>query len=185
MIDIFWIIVMFLLMCCQLLGRKLLPKFTISQNIPDLGHKYIINIDSKLSYLSDIICMILLMTVMCTLDKSKKVMYVKCFIVVFILRLISMNLTILPRSKEFKCDDSSAIVTLNVQCGNDYIFSGHTAITVLCLLMLYTMYPNYVYFYVIIYALQVFLLLGMRHHYSIDIFIGTLLSYFVFDKFQK
>ena len=96
-----------------------------------------------------------------------------------------MYLTILPQSNEFKCEDNNNNFILSLQCGNDYIFSGHTAMTVLSLLFIWNAYPDYLYYYVTVYILQVFLLLGMRHHYSIDIFIGTLISYFVFDKFVK
>ena len=177
------IFVVFFVICCQYIGRKFLPKYEISTNIPDLGHKFIPNIDSKFSYLSDFICTILFIMVICVSNKSNKMLFLKSFLLIFTLRLISIYLTVLPLSKEFKCEDNNNIFTYNIQCGNDYIFSGHTAMTVLCLLLLYKIYPDYVYFYVIAYVLQVFLLLGMRHHYSIDIFVGTLISYFVFDKF--
>lgn len=185
MIEITLIFIIVCVIYSQIIGRKFLPKCKISTKIPDIGHKYIPNINSNFSYLSDFICTILLIFAIYVSKKSNKILFGKCFLLVFILRLISIYLTVLPQSKEYKCEHNTNIFTLSVQCGNDYIFSGHTAITVLSLLFIWKVYPDYLYYYVPVYMLQVFLLLGMRHHYSIDIFVGTLITYFIFDKFQK
>ena len=94
MIEITLILIIICVMYSQIIGRKFLPKFKISTNIPDMGHKYIPNINSQFAYLSDFICTILVILAIYVSKKSNKNLFVKCFVLVFTLRLISMYLTI-------------------------------------------------------------------------------------------
>ena len=103
---------------------------------------------------------------------------------VFILRHIFLHLTILPKYKNCK-DDSYTLENVFIGHCYDKIFSGHFAIVALLALFLYK-YNLFTNLWVLGSGLfsYAILIISLRFHYSIDIAVAMLATYFVFTVTQ-
>ena len=98
--------------------------------------------------------------------------------VIIFLRSIAIGLTVLPKTNLkccIKCD-------LRLGVCHDKMFSGHTAFTTLSMLLIAEKYPHYKYLVGIVILLQGFMMLISRAHYSVDIYIGFLVSLLVYSN---
>ncbi len=116
---------------------------------------------------------------------------------VYIIRFISFSLTVLPSpSRDCKCEwenkpDTFLRKTLNLfyQEGcNDLIFSGHTSMMLLSSLFLsWYVFPHNrtALVTIVIYnIIGVIVIIGTRLHYSVDVFIATIICTLLFFAFH-
>ncbi len=103
-----------------------------------------------------------------------------------IFRSIIFSLTLLP--------DSSQNCTFGIFAGscNDLLFSGHISAAFLILLYIhkYNLLPSYFYkILIFLFILMLVFIISSRNHYSIDILIAIITTYFIysiyFNKFEK
>ena len=103
------------------------------------------------------------------------------------IRLVSTSITTLPISSgkrnnkehmERKCSEN---MSLTGGC-NDYMFSGHTSFITLCILFI--MYAQgKINIMAIIYGIISFVcIIGTHNHYSVDVFIGWIITMLVFQS---
>ena len=87
--------------------------------------------------------------------------------VVLIIRLISFNLTSIPPA-----------LSTYINRGRDYMFSGHisTMIIITFLTILYLYYSIEKYILSILSIIEIYLLVASRQHYSVDVYIGVIVS---------
>jgi len=140
--------------------------------LPDWSHK---------EYMVNIIGFVSLMPFIMT-DMDIKTRFIGMIVVVYLIRDITINLTILPKHE--KCKKSISKIYENIVGGcYDKIFSGHFSIVYLLSLFYYsygiiTNIPVLVGWNI----LNAFLILITRSHYSIDIVMAFFVCSFVFTN---
>ena len=99
-------------------------------------------------------------------------------ITIFFIRLVIINLTILP--KDNNCDIKKSSL-LSGGC-YDKIYSGHFSSVFMCLLILYT--NKYINLFILLYSSIIFalLIITSRSHYTIDIFVALLIVIIVYEN---
>ena len=168
------IIILYILL--QLIHIYCIRDLKRSNEIVDIGHNLLPALPSKFKFFPDLICG-LLFVVSLYLHRDHYSPLMWTLIVVFVLRTITIQLTVLPPVKSFDCTNRHAI-----DCTQDYIFSGHFSKTVVCILFILAAKPTLVVPMVSIGLVQAFFIIGLRNHYTIDVFIGALVAYFVFSQ---
>jgi hypothetical protein len=93
-------------------------------------------------------------------------------VTIFFIRLVIINLTILPKDK--KCNIKNTSI-LSGGC-YDKIYSGHFSVVFICLL---TLYKNK---YINLFTLLFLLIVTSRSHYTIDIFVAFLIVVIVYQN---
>lgn len=171
------IIILYILV--QLIHIYSISTLERSNQIVDLGHDLLPVLPSAYKFVPDLVC-VLLFVVSVYLHRHNYSPLLWSLILVFVLRTIATRLTILPPVKSFECTNRHPI-----DCTQDYIFSGHFATTVLCILFILAARPTWVVSMVLLGLTQAFFIIGLRNHYTIDVFIGALLAYFVFSQQQS
>lgn len=101
---------------------------------------------------------------------------------ILILRTICILLTVLPKTDKPCVHKRHSFITTIQDCTNDYMFSGHTAFLYLALLHINEQIPSVKIPSIVLMCTVIYLLITTRSHYSIDIFIAMVLSYFVFQN---
>ena len=141
-----------------------------TKEIKDLGHYYIP--ESNLSYLvSDILLTVIAIATYLSIrnDKPYMNMLQTNLNILFIIRFVSVLLTVLPRLRK-------------ENQGNDFIFSGHTMVVLSCLLTLSMKYPERRCMFAAIFLLKMYVILSSRMHYTVDVYLAAILTLFVFRK---
>ena len=99
-------------------------------------------------------------------------------ITIFFVRLVIINLTILPKDKN--CD----IKKTSIFSGGCYdkVYSGHFSVVFICLLTLYK--NKYINLFILLYSSIIFalLIITSRSHYTIDIFVALLIVIIVYEN---
>lgn len=146
--------------------------------LSDLGHNFIPEINSKYMLICDIILVFMFMILSIFVDSCDIFTdFFKKGSLLLFMRSISILLTDLPQLKAHLCFRNN---NKDFNCTNDYMFSGHTSITLLIALFIANA-NSYLYIPMVgIYVLQIFLILSTRMHYSIDVFIATILTTLVY-----
>lgn len=156
-------------------------KNTYEQPLSDLGHKIIPTISTDFILLSDTI-LVSMFLIMFISVKSPTVLceFFRKGILILVLRSISILLTDLPQINTYLCfikDDKQK----DSNCTNDYMFSGHTSITLLISLFIMKTIPYLKIPMIGVTLLQVFLILSTRMHYSIDVFMAIVLTICIYN----
>ena len=110
--------------------------------------------------------------------KSINCEFIVLFTIIIILRTISIGLTILPKTNPKCCMENS----LRIGVCHYKMFSGHTAFTTLAMLTLALKNSNLKPLVPIVIIAQGVLMLIARAHYSVDVFIGFLVTLLVFTN---
>ena len=140
----------------------------------DIGHLYLPHF--KKNAFSDIVP-IIVGSLSLILVRDNRDVILPSLSVLYILRIIAYNLTVLPTSNK-KCD----IKNKNIGEGcHDKIFSGHTGFVVLLCLFISERYPKFSIPGVLLSILQMFLSVATRAHYSVDVYIGTLVAFLIYN----
>ena len=150
-----------------------------SNQIVDMGHNLLPVIPSTYKFVPDLIC-ILVFVASVYLHRHNYAPVLWSLIIMSILRIIAFRLTILPPVRSYECTNRHLI-----DCTQDYIFSGHFATTVICILFILAAKPTLAVSMTLIGLVQAFFIIGLRNHYTIDVFIGALIAYFVFSQQQS
>jgi len=130
-----------------------------------------------LEHISDIICILLLLSLV-ILDRKVFYYFIGFIITIFIIRSITIFVTVLPKNK--KCNVKYA----NMFRGGCYdkIFSGHFATGLLATVMLYSNnYINMLFLLLINFMNALFIILS-RNHYTIDIIVALFITLFVYTN---
>lgn len=113
------------------------------------------------------------------------IIFFKIFSIIIFLRSISSSLTILPKS-DLKCKINKFYLMIG-HC-NDKIFSGHCAITLLLILILFDnniislKYSLILFLIQFIYSISLILI---KYHYSVDVFISYLVTIYTYYIFKN
>ena len=116
----------------------------------------------------------------CVLSYNKLVNidFIILFTVILILRTIAIGLTILPKTN-INCSIKNDLM---IGVCHDKMFSGHTAFTTLAMLTLAFKVNKVKQFVPVVIILQGLMMLIARAHYSIDIYIGFLVTLLVYTN---
>ena len=102
------------------------------------------------------------------------------FTIILILRTIAIGLTVLPKTN-INCSIKNDLL---IGVCHDKMFSGHTAFTTLAMLTLAFKFNKVKPFVPVVIILQGLMMLIARAHYSIDIYIGFLVTLLVYTNKQ-
>jgi hypothetical protein len=163
--------------CMNLYTGVHLPR---SDKVQDLGHRTLPMLSDRYANVPHIICASLLALCVFYIQNDPLLTnrFVKTALLLYTLRLISIHLTVLPKLDSRICpkDQPGSMLA----CSSDYVFSGHTVQTLLCMLFLVHMNPSWTIPMIVVYFVQIFFILGLRYHYTIDVFLGTVLTLLTF-----
>lgn len=160
-----------------------------TQKVFDIGMKYIPDMsDNKiLIKMCDIVSAAIPLLFFWKSNWNSKYIldYYIILICIFIIRLIFIHITILPKSKN--CDDSKYTID-NAMTGHCYdkIFSGHFAVLFLAVLFAYE-YKIFTNMFLISMLLLIYsiMIISTRSHYSIDIIVSVIVTKVVFDYLKE
>lgn len=146
----------------------------------DMGFRYLPDYSDKLRYV-DFIYGVLVTIPVFFLRRGKFIKeYLGYLIIIFILRAITISVTVLPKDKS--CDLDNRMQLKNNGLCYDKIFSGHTATLFLATLIYYKNgYINKPVL-VILNVINVMILILAREHYTIDIVVAFLVSILVYQN---
>ena len=144
--------------------------------IYDILHEELPHIP-MLEHMSDVICIVLLLSLV-VLDRTIFYYFLGFILTIFIIRSVTIFVTILPKNK--KCNVKYASM-FRGGC-YDKIFSGHFATGLLATIMLYSNnYINLMLLLLINFANALFIILS-RSHYTIDIIVALFITLFVYTN---
>lgn len=152
----------------------------VTPKVYDIGMKYIPDYSDNdmLAFITNAIPVILPIIMLYKTPYLLKFYYILTY--VFILRHIFLHLTILPKYKYCK-DDSYTLENVFLGHCYDKIFSGHFAFMSLLALFLYK-YNIYTNLWGLGAGLSIYaiFIIALRYHYTIDMAVSMLATYFVF-----
>jgi hypothetical protein len=189
---IIYIILFISLIYLQIIVKKLKIKQIINSHdavvvapktLSDLGHKMIPSISQFYILHSDIILVSMLLALFIIIKSPNTLQdFFKKGSILLLLRSISICLTDLPQIDNNDCKLGYQISKIvGGKCTNDYMFSGHTSMTLLISLFIMKELPYLQVPMLSITTIQIYIILATRMHYSIDIFIAILLTYLVYS----
>jgi len=148
--------------------KKIKPK------IYDISYKYLPNLE-KYEYLSDIFTISIIIPVIFYPKIFKE--YVGFWVVIFLIRSITIRLTVLPKSNN--CESNNYI-----NLGNCYekIFSGHFSSALLATILYYKYNIIDIKTLSILNIINGILIILTRHHYTIDIIVAFFVTMFVYQN---
>jgi hypothetical protein len=145
-----------------------------SPKVYDIGHKYLPNI-SHYEYIINIL--LILSACIFFIYPNMFVKFCILFLVIIIIRLITVQLTVLPKTN---CTIKPTIV-LSGYC-YDKIFSGHTAFICLITLFLFNLKKISIFTLFIINVLFGLLIIATRSHYTIDVVFAFIVTLLIFQN---
>jgi hypothetical protein len=174
MIKILLLFIFFIIVQIALKPITLKNIDTQQPPLADLGHKLIPSIDPNNMLICDAILVFMFIVMFVFIDSPKVLaeFFRKGSWILF-LRSISIMLTDFPQLNTHLCSVKNKI---DSNCSNDYMFSGHTSITLLIALFVAKSNTSLCIPMIVIFVLQVTLILSTRMHYSIDVFIAMVLT---------
>ena len=131
------------------------------------------------SYFIDVLLYSSLILGFFCLDKKQTNLFLISTLYIFSIRLICLYVTRLPYSG-INCKNSNHILIKSNECTTDYIFSGHTSLFLLVLLHLREIYPTYDVLFLVLFTALVYLIVGTRSHYTVDVVIAIVLTYCIY-----
>ena len=175
-------LVIFIVLFCIIthLSSQRLQKYhksNVVKPLPDIGHMlFRYKLNEEYHHVVDIIMCLFGLYALFQINNKRtlKFMMIEILVVLFI-RLISINLTIMP-SSNVECRLGHSKIIANSQC-NDMMFSGHTSLVFLTLLNLFYEGKIKKTTAGILMILYIATLLTTRSHYSVDIYIAIVISF--------
>jgi hypothetical protein len=152
--------------------------------IYDVGHEYLPNLRYKneyyneiLSYIRHFIAGFPVIIALITLSWENKTNFIIDLIILYTIRMISNNLTILPSIRA--CKRSENKLRIGGCC--DLMFSGHTlSCLIASLYIIYYVNDNYTSLLLVFNLVNQFLILSSRRHYTDDVFLAWFVVLTVF-----
>lgn len=176
MADIFkYIFILIIIVIINQYSSNNLDKLN-NKEISDLGFDLIKEEDNI--YRFNDFMVILLILWYAFKGKNKNLLF-KLSSVLFFFRVIFMNITVLPQTKE-QCP-KNRLLPFTGGC-RDLVYSGHTSLSVLILLMLISegSLSSYIGFSYI--SLLIYIIIKSRSHYTLDIVLGGIAGFMVFNN---
>lgn len=142
----------------------------------DLGHLCLPNLE-KYEYLINYVTLGSLF-LLCIFFSSYLFEFIKLYTIIFLLRLLFTNCTVLPKMKHCKVSD---IMSVNGYC-YDKIFSGHASFV--CLFTLFLLQSKYISLgtMIILNLLNGLLIVSTKAHYTIDVLIAFMVTIIIFEN---
>jgi hypothetical protein len=158
----------------------------VTPKVYDIGMKYIPDISSniKIIYLIDTISILIPLTIY-LINKGVFLRFLSANLYIYTIRLIFLNLTILPKDKS--CDDNLFNIN-NMIFGHCYdkIFSGHFATVFLgSLYLIKYKYINNLFLIAFLNVIYAILIIATRSHYTVDIAVSIFVTYCIFNHFES
>jgi hypothetical protein len=181
---IFVIIVIYLLVCKKVFNRLENKSEIFYENIKSKQKSKIYDVihnnlpsTRNLMTIVDAIPFILLGVIFC-IDVNLFYNIMGFLVTIFILRIIIIHLTILPKDKKCNIKNSSVY---NGGC-YDKVYSGHFATIFICILSLYM--NKYINLFILLSLSIIFalIIITSRSHYTIDIFVAFLIVVVVYQN---
>ena len=167
-------------------GENVQQSIPTDYTLPDIGH-YLLPDFSKYEKTVDIFPVVAILSLI-YLDKFKHAnQFIYILAIILILRSISVSLTILPCSNKnaYEVQNNSKIPYLNGGC-HDKMFSGHTAILILCTIFIlyHKLVPQKYFSIVIIFTIiGILAIIATRSHYTVDVFIAIIITFLTFHYY--
>ena len=146
--------------------QKLTPK------VYDIGHKYFPNLENYEYIMNYLVGL----SFLSFLKPYILIEFIGFIIPIFIIRSITIHLTILPKMKN--CEVTNDIKFIG-GC-YDKIFSGHFATIFLITLLLWKHHNISIVWVFLINILNAFLIIATRAHYTIDILVALFITLFIY-----
>lgn len=132
---------------------------------------------SQYRILTDIIPLLLILILLFKRPNINQIEdYLLCYMIIMLLRMFSMSLTIMP---SIACEYKKHQNIITGGC-HDCMFSGHTSLVLLVLLILVTDYKYPKVICLIIGIMYSLLIISSHAHYSVDVVIAWYITFLVF-----
>ena len=146
-------------------------------DIYDISYEYLPNYE-KHEYLSHMYVFLCLLPFLVFWNTNAVMSFLSFLIPIFVLRDITINLTILPKRKKCSVNNTNMINGCY-----DKIFSGHVVIVLLATIMFYEFgIIRNVKLLIMMNMINILLILSTRHHYTIDVFLGIVLTILMYSN---
>lgn len=159
---------------------------SINKYVYDISHEFLpkikVNIISR--FIGNMMAILPFLYILIFLkDNILKKNYFIDLIILYIIRIILNNLTILPATE--KCNkEISYIFNFGGCC--DLLFSGHTSLVLLSsLYIIFYLNPSFNKYILLYNILNSFFIIINRYHYTNDVLIGWIISIFIFSLNNK
>jgi hypothetical protein len=145
----------------------------LHENLPD---------EHKMGWLTNMIVLISLLPLLLNFKESFFMKFIGLLLTIFILRDITINLTILPKHPECEIPSNSFILHTQGGC-YDKIFSGHFAVVFILSLLYYSFqYITNIPLLVLWNVVNALVIITTHSHYTIDVVMSLFVCYIVYDK---
>ena len=153
-----------------------------SNCIYDIGHNYLpkLKVDQISRNIGNFMASFPLIYTMIYLPNyTTRKLFIKDLIIIYLIRIVLNNLTILPSTK--KCDNlDSTLFSVGGCC--DYLFSGHTSTALLSsIYILFYINPNMAPILLVYNILNSLMIIMNRYHYTDDVLIAWIMCIFIFS----
>lgn len=153
--------------------------------IYDIGHAYLpkLNVDQTSRNLGNLMAGLpVVYTLLFLPTNILRKQFFKDLCILYLIRLILSNLTILPSIEKCKLD--SSLLTLGGCC--DYLFSGHTSSALLSsIYIIFYIKPKSIIYILIYNILNSLLIIMHRYHYTDDVILAWFMTIFIFSLHHK
>ena len=156
----------------------------------DRGFYYIPKISDKYNFIDDLLVLLPLLLLLFIKINYKK--YILSLIFIQILRSICLYLTVYPPANSncekniTKKEKKFNLVKICTGRCTETIFSNHTSILLLTLIYLFPKINYFSKIFSIFYFLvTIYIIIGLRNHYSIDVFLGIIITFLVTNSIDK
>jgi membrane-associated phospholipid phosphatase len=169
--------------------QKIVDKYNLNiKPLYDIGHVLLPNL-SEYYLLTDFFVSILVIAVFILYYKDTKLTtFILMAMTIFLMKYIIQILTILPDpTVNLSCKTRHNFIFKFIfgNC-NDMMFSGHTAISILCLIFLMEKIKGImIYLYIFLVVFVAILSIAVRNHYTIDVVMAFFVVYFVWHEGKK
>ena len=162
-------------------GKQYYEKEVHINQIFDLFHHYTPDLHRYELIVNFIPFVLLACLFFCGLNLASIKEFAWKLLLIYVLRAITVIITILPKHEA--CDYDAKSITVSSFIGGCYdkVFSGHMALTFLATLIYYR--EKFISFssFAFINILEAILILITRAHYSLDVLLAVLITYLVYD----
>lgn len=183
------IIVIFVSISSFIYTQKIVDKYNLNDKpLYDIGHVLLPNL-SQYYLLADLFVSILVIAVFISYYKDPKLItFLLMAMTIFLMKYVIQILTILPDpTVNLSCKTRHNFIFKIIfgNC-NDMMFSGHTAISILCLIFLMEKFKGIIiYLYMFLVMAIAILSIAVRNHYTIDVVMAFFVVYFVWHEGKK
>ena len=156
----------------------------------DIGFNYIPKISDRYNFIDDLLVFFPLLLLLFININYKK--YILSLIFIQVLRSICLYLTVYPpanincEKNVIKKEKKFNLVKICTGRCTETIFSNHTSLLLLTLIYLFPKMNYFSKIFSVFYFLvTIYIIIGLRNHYTIDIFLGIIITFLVTNSIDK